>query len=301
MKKGYTYILVALLMLLALAGCVNKEEDYEPNFSIFFNAVVGNRTKANYTDVVYPNDVPFRVWGYKLINNKNWNSNRSDADVVFDDLQVKYLNGFWYTVQQHIWPSDEYRMNFFAFSPSDCNATFSRENGVELKNFDAAKDCGFLYTEPVTDMISPEIDAPVQLVFKSPMSEVLFKVYAVSSNDINLNITGVKLKDVYTKGNFMQYSTPHWYDLSEKKDVVVFEGDNSLKDTPEYVGESIYLIPQDIKPVIFYNYKVDGTLVPIYREVELDMSDLPNPSTGRKQVYTIKISPETVLVQNPKN
>ena len=53
MKKGYTYILVALLMLLALAGCVNKEEDYEPNFSIFFNAVVGNRTKANYTGVVF--------------------------------------------------------------------------------------------------------------------------------------------------------------------------------------------------------------------------------------------------------
>ncbi len=221
MDKGYIYILISILLLFIATSCISKEEDYNPQCNIFFSAVIGNNTKSDSHSIVYPNDIPFSVWGYKLPVNETWLGKGENAEVVFDDLQVKFYNGFWYTIQQHMWPSETYKMNFFAFSPSTSGASFSKDNGVEFVDFNSYKDYNFLYADPVTDMSKPEIDTPVQLVFRSPMSKMAFQIYSVSPSNVTINLTRLVLKQVCTSGSFNQNPSPAWYGLKDENDIVL--------------------------------------------------------------------------------
>ena len=289
MRKWLSYGFVfSLVCFILMQGCISKDEDCEPQWNIFFRAAVDRIPTVTKPIVQYPDDLPFRVWGYKLPAEMTWRSEQGKAQPLFDDIQAKYHNGFWHTPQLHLWPESEYKMNFFAFAPSASKATYSFENGVEFEQFSIKYNSDFLFADPVINMEKPEKDAPVQLIFRSPLSNVVFEAYAVSTDNIKVKVTGLILKELSTTGNFKQYVAPYWFELGGKEESKIFEGEIPLHESPSFVAEKL-IIPQRIYPVIQYQYHVDGTFADVSREEVLDTQWIPLPQFGGKTVYTIKV------------
>lgn len=299
MYRWFTYIFSPIFFCALLCGCINKDVDCESQRNIFFSAAVDELPSVTKSAALYPSDFPFRVWGYKLPSEKSWTKQNGDALPVFDDIQAKYYNGFWHTPQLHLWPEHEYKMNFFAFAPSASDATFSFDKGVEFEGFSIKENSDFLYADPIVNMSKPVKDAPVQLIFRSPLSNVAFDAYAVSTDNITITITGLVLKNLNTTGHFKQYVSPYWFDLGGKEECRIFSGELELSGKSSFVAEKI-IIPQRVFPVLYYKYHIDGTYADIEREVVLDTEDIPLPQFGGMTVYTIKVTPYNVEILNPR-
>ena len=298
MYRWFTYIFLTIFICAILSGCISKDEDCESLRNIFFSATVDEIPSVTKSTVSYPADFPFRVWGYKLPSEKNWTRQTADALPVFDDIQTRYHNGFWHTPQLHLWPESEYKMNFFAFAPSASDATFSFDKGIEFEGFSIKDNIDFLYADPIVDMSKPDMDSPVQLIFRSPLCNVAFEAYAVSTDNITITITGLVLENLRTEGHFMQYVSPYWFDLDGKEENRIFSGELKLSGKSSFVAETM-IIPQRLFPVLYYKYHVDGTCSDIERVVMLDTAEIPLPQHGRMTVYTIKVTPYNVEILNP--
>lgn len=119
-------MIVAAATALAAVSCVNKINGYDAERIISFKALRANSTKAPSNSEEMG---AFKVWGYALPQDKNWNDDFKGAKTMLEGENYFHSDGIWKSAEDHLWCSRNERMSFFALSPADADAGFTREEG----------------------------------------------------------------------------------------------------------------------------------------------------------------------------
>lgn len=206
-------ILIGLVALPVLAACTDDERDYTPDVSVTFNpAVVANSRAAG---GVYPQDVPFGVWAYAIAGDGEWTGDVSQARLVMDDSKVECNAGVWSPVVPYVWEHGT-NLAFFAYSPYECNATFTEDGGITFPDFDATGDTDLMFTYPVTAAHGLAGAGCVSLPFVHALAKVEFNVRAVAHSDSVIVLKSLSVGDVAYKGTFTSLPSGSWEPTADR-------------------------------------------------------------------------------------
>ena len=189
-----------------------------------------------------------------------------------------------------LWGPEDLTMSFFAISPSDVPASFSRDKGVCVNGFDISASAPDLKFATLTGVRKPQADLPTSIVFQSALCDVEFRAKSVASDDISITITKVTLSDVATTGDFRTLPSPEWTLGSKKTDLVVFEGNILLTEEAQSLGEVMSVIPQNLKPRITLRYNFDSGMGGVIKDIDVEINRDLKWRVGKKRVYTFKVS-----------
>lgn len=137
--KKYFFILAAAA---ALAACAKNEVTpvlSQENTEIAYN--VAPKTKVT-TD--FSTNNVFASWAYYLPNDKNWDTNLTDAQPYIDNSKVSYQidgsNTWKETGKTYYWPKGG-KLTFFAYSLNKENLTLKAENSLSHVAIAKEADC----------------------------------------------------------------------------------------------------------------------------------------------------------------
>lgn len=242
---------------------------------ITFDAFFSNPTKSGALKS------PFKVWGIESGPN---------AEMVLEAESFAPVEGIWRSEREHLWGPDDSTMSFFAISPSDVPATFSRDKGVCVNGFDISASAPDLKFATRTGVRKPQADLPTSIVFQSALCDVEFRAKSVASDDISITITKVTLSDVVTTGDFCTLPSPEWTLGPKKTELVVFEGNVLLTEDAQSLGEVMSVIPQNLKPRITLRYNFDSGMGGVIKDIDVEINRDFKWRVGKKRVYTFKVS-----------
>lgn len=276
MKKFLSISLSFVALLLAHSSCVQERvERFEQDRVITFDAFFSNPTKSG----ALKN--PFKVWGLE---------SSPTTEMVLEAESFAPVEGIWRSEREHLWGPDDSMMSFFAISPSDVPATFSRDKGVCVNGFDISASTPDLKFATLTGVRKPQADLPTSIVFQNALCEVEFRAKSVASDDISITITKVTLSDVVTTGDFCTLPSPEWTLGSKKTELVVFEGNVLLTEEAQSLGEVMSVIPQNLKPRITLRYNFDSGMGGVIKDIDVEINRDFKWRVGKKRVYTFKVS-----------
>lgn len=276
MKKFLSNSLSFVILLLAHSSCVQERvERFEQDRVITFDAFFSNSTKSGALKS------PFKVWGLE--------SGPTD-EMVLEAESFSPVDGIWRSEREHLWGPDDSMMSFFAISPSDVPATFSRDKGVCVNGFDISASAPDLKFATLTGVRKPQADLPTSIVFQSALCDVEFRAKSVASDDISITITKVTLSDVVTTGDFCTLPSPEWTLGPKKTELVVFEGNVLLTEDAQSLGEVMSVIPQNLKPRITLRYNFDSGMGGVIKDKDVEINRDFKWRVGKKRVYTFKVS-----------
>lgn len=276
MKKFLSNSLSFVALLLAHSSCVQERvEHFEQDRVITFDAFFSNPTKS------ISFDDSFKVWGLE---------SGPTAEMVLEAESFVPVDGIWRSEREHLWGPDDSMMSFFAISPSDVPATFSRDKGVCVNGFDISASAPDLKFATLTGVRKPQADLPTSIVFQSALCDVEFRAKSVASDDISIAITKVTLSDVVTAGDFCTLPSPEWTLGPKKTELVVFEGNVLLTEEAQSLGEVMSVIPQNLKPRITLRYNFDSGMGGVIKDIDVEINRDFKWRVGKKRVYTFKVS-----------
>lgn len=276
MKKSLSISLSFVALLLAHSSCVQERvERFEQDRVITFDAIFSNPTKS------ISLDDSFKVWGLE---------SGPTAEMALEAESFSPVDGIWRSEREHLWGPDDSMMSFFAISPSDVPATFSRDKGVCVNGFDISASAPDLKFATLTGVRKPQADLPTSIVFQSALCDVEFRAKSVASDDISITITKVTLSDVVTTGDFCTLPSPEWTLGPKKTEIVVFEGNVLLTEDAQSLGEVMSVIPQNLKPRITLRYNFDSGMGGVIKDIDVEINRDFKWRVGKKRVYTFKVS-----------
>lgn len=276
MKQFLSNSLSFVALLLAHSSCLQERvERFEQDRVITFDAIFSNPTKS------ISLDDSFKVWGLE---------SGPTAEMALEAESFSPVDGIWRSEREHLWGSDDSMMSFFAISPSDVPATFSRDKGVCVNGFDISASAPDLKFATLTGVRKPQADLPTSIVFQSALCDVEFRAKSVASDDISITITKVTLSDVVTTGDFCTLPSPEWTLGAKKTELVVFEGNILLTEDAQSLGEVMSVIPQNLKPRITLRYNFDSGMGGVIKDIDVEINRDFKWRVGKKRVYTFKVS-----------
>ena len=276
MKKFLSISLSFVALLLAHSSCVQERvERFEQDRVITFDAFFSNPTKSGALKS------PFKVWGIE---------SSPTTEMVLESETFAPDDGIWRSEREHLWGPDDSMMSFFAISPSDVPATFSRDKGVCVKGFDISASAPDLKFATLTGVRKPQADLPTSIVFQSALCDVEFRAKSVASDDISITITKVTLSDVVTAGDFCTLPSPEWTLGTKKTELVVFEGNVLLTEDAQSLGEVMSVIPQNLRPRITLRYNFDSGMGGVIKDIDVEINRDFKWRVGKKRIYTFKVS-----------
>ena len=276
MKKFLSISLSFVALLLAHSSCVQERvERFEQDRVITFDAFFSKPTKSGALNST------FKVWGLE---------SSPTTEMVLEAESFAPVEGIWRSEREHLWGPDDSIMSFFAISPSDVPATFSRDKGVCVNGFDISASAPDLKFSTLTGVRKPQADLPTSIVFQSALCDVEFRAKSVASDDISITITKVTLSDVVTAGDFCTLPSPEWTLGSKKTDLVVFEGNVLLTEEAQSLGEVMSVIPQNLRPRITLRYNFDSGMGGVIKDIDVEINRDFKWRVGKKRVYTFKVS-----------
>ncbi len=276
MKQFLSNSLSFVALLLAHSSCVQERvERFEQDRVITFDAFFSNPTKS------ISLDDSFKVWGLEI---------GPTAEMVLEAESFVPVDGIWRSEMEHLWGPDDSMMSFFAISPSDVPASFSRDKGVCVNGFDISASAPDLKFATLTGVRKPQADLPTSIVFQSALCDVEFRAKSVASDDISITITKVTLSDVVTTGDFCTLPSPEWTLGPKKTELVVFEGNILLTEDAQSLGEVMSVIPQNLKPRITLRYNFDSGMGGVIKDIDVEIKRDFKWRVGKKRVYTFKVS-----------
>lgn len=306
LKREIKYMIVAAVTALAAVSCVNKINDYDAERIISFKALRANSTKSSSTNspsktspsTKTPSNAEekeaFKVWGYALPQDKNWKDDFKGAKTMLEGENYFHSDGIWKSAEDHLWCSRNERMSFFALSPADANAGFTREEGITVKGFNAgdplSDNVPRLEFATLTDSRKPTGDVATGIVFRNALCEVEFRAKSVASDDIKLSITRLTLSDVATEGDFHSLPQPIWTPGTRQREVTVFEGNLVLDENEQALGTVLRMIPQKLKPRITLRYNFDSGTGGEIKDIDVEIERNLNWAVGKKRIYSFKVS-----------
>lgn len=276
MKQFLSNSLSFVALLLAHSSCVQERvERFEQDRVITFDAFFSNPTKSGALKST------FKVWGLE---------GGPTAEMVLEAESFVPVDGIWRSEREHLWGPHDSMMSFFAISPSDVPASFSRDKGVCVNGFDISASAPDLKFATLTGVRKPQADLPTSIVFQSALCDVEFRAKSVASDDISITITKVTLSDVVTAGDFCTLPSPEWTLGTKKTELVVFEGNVLLTEDAQSLGEVMSVIPQNLRPRITLRYNFDSGMGGVIKDIDVEINRDFKWRVGKKRVYTFKVS-----------
>lgn len=252
------HLFYAGLALTALASCSQDETtDVDKTGAIGFRTSLGKTTRAVTT---LGNMGSFNVTAVPTSGGANY----------FTNLAVNDVSGAWNTSATYYWPGTS-SLNFTAYAPTSISSLVSIATGTgnqKITGFEAdatvanQKDVVAAYnTGSKTTAVGSSTfgAAGVPMNFKHILSQV--EVQAKCSNaNLRVQVVGVKLGNVYSKGDFAfpqvetttTYSVPrtNWSNLSAARDYGVELGSaTTLTNTAQRImpgTDNFMMVPQDL-------------------------------------------------------
>ncbi|MCI1785895.1 MAG: fimbrillin family protein [Bacteroidales bacterium] len=258
---------IIILAVAALTtGCAENECDYCTDGDLVFKPVVSIMTRN--TDLyssIYPTDTPFGVWGFSLPKEKGWKDNNGTACEIYGNEEVPYSSSGWIPDKMETVISGNDRLSFFAYSPYEKTAGFSKTEGITFKDFDVNKDnTDIMFGGPLYDISPFASKGIVNIPFTRALCAVDFYAYTSMPSNDTIIINKLEIKDVVYKGSFKMLPSPAWEISDEKEDLVFFEGNTKLSSIPIHIGNTHILMPQDLagEVTLTCTMEVNGICIP---------------------------------------
>ena len=278
-------------MLLVLTACTSDENgsDYSPELDILFSPAVNVTSRAS--EAVYPQDTPFGVWAYSLPQNEKWSSTEMTPQTVLENARVTHSNGKWEPTPSAKWPGND-RLTFFAYAPYDANMTFTKERGVEFRDFDVTSGMIPMYTPPVTDCSKQQTNGCVALPFIQTLAKVEINVCsAIAHIGFHMYLKSVTIDDIAFKGSFQSLPQASWKQLDERKCVEFCDEKMEVGMSMQPVGVKMLIpqMPQSSVKLTVDIYDNEGNLYT--DDYELTTEPIKNTwNVGKYYVYNIVLS-----------
>jgi len=297
------FIYPALLVLIAQACMSNKIEYLEPELDLVFDVVVSANTKTAEEETCYPTDESFGVWSYTLPTEKNWIEDNEDAVAAMIKENVIYdmENAWWEPVNRRSWTGSENNMSFFAYSPYSRECSFSKEDGITIKDYSIYEDIDLMFSEGLYDLNRNVSNGIVHIPFVRALTLVDFKIRSSLPTGTTIRVKKLTVKDIDTKGNFVSLPFARWRDLNESQDIVFFEGDMKLQNEPMNIGDAKFMIPQTMQPTIVLICDIiSGDY--ILPDQEFITVGKMNWEIGRACTYNLKVTTDlTFIIESSLN
>ncbi len=288
---------VAVAVAATAVSCIDKVQSYDAERVITFKALKASSTKSESRGIV--DSASFKVWGYTLPAKNNWSDDFGKATAVFEGETFSCSDGCWKSVSDYLWCDKNSRMSFFAVSPADADATFSRDKGITITGFKAEDPLAASQTvvefATLSDVRKPVADVATGIAFSNALCEVEFWAKSVASDDIKLTVTKLTLSDVGTQGDFHSLPVPEWTISGDRKSVTVFEGNVALGEDAKPLGTVLTMIPQNLKPTITLQYSFDSGTGGEIQNIDVEIDRTMKWAVGKKRIYTFKVSQNLAL------
>ena len=177
----------------------------------------------------------------------------------FENVEFERIVDHFVSMPEYYWPSDGSSLYFSAYAPGPaelgCSATYSAENGMELKDFSPK---GTISEQ--TDFItagsygsSADASKGVVLTFNHQLSQITIMAYN-TNNEYVYSVKGVRIGNVASKGTF-NFKERDWTTTSDKATYEVrYSTAKSVYPSPSnfmeaidiYTTDNAMLIPQQL-------------------------------------------------------
>lgn len=304
MKKAfYRILLTAAILPTVGSGCVNEErEHHDPVVQLAFEPVMHAQVRAGETPDNTENN-SFGVSAWTLDRTKNWSSESENAEPFLDREKLLRDGVFWYPESKPDWPPYQYNLACIGFAPFDAVTQCDNSQGVVFDDVDTSTDPGDLrYTLPQANLSKKQNGGVVTLPMIPALCEVSFRVRGVSEYETaRIFVRSISLENVKLKGSFHSLPNPSW----ELKDVTgainFFEGDWPVGYSPQVIGETRRIIPQDLDASLRIAYDVVAPSQDRIPEEVFGLEIKRSLSAGHQYAFTLAISASGVEViqENP--
>lgn len=235
-------------------ACVKVQSYYPDNDKeIVFNVFAKNPIVTS--KAAFPTTRPFRATAFMLPAGKTWDADKETSILYIDDALIAYEGFQWHCpAKPYYWPKQS-SLSFMAYAPSDIGASCSRENGVELIDYNIYNPVSNRTKDFMVADIAKDKNANeniygyngVPTLFRHKLSAVYFKAKLNTEPDVptDIRITKVGMRYIYTVGS---YTKDKWINLSAPKTYEsITEGTFDLQLTTEakwLIEQDLYVLPQ---------------------------------------------------------
>lgn len=306
MKKTLFRILLATTACsLAGFGCVNEDRDHhDPVVKLAFEPVMhaqvraDNATEEGNSDESSKED-HYGVSVWMLDKEISWITEAQNADSYLEMERLVKNGNLWYPETELDWPTDRFNLSCIGFAPFEAATSCSPAEGVVFDGVDTSSDPGDLrYTEPQVDLAKSHNGGIIPLPMIPALCEVDFRVRSVSGYEsTRVYVRSITLAGIALKGRFRSQPEPTWtLQDADGSRLLFFEGDQEAVYTPQTVGTTRRIIPQEVDGTINVVYEF---VTPAGGRLDQEEKDLPLKTSleaGRHYIFTLAVSPAGVEV-----
>lgn len=302
-KTFYRILLTAAILPTVGSGCVNEErEHHDPVVQLAFEPVMHAQVRAGETPDNTENN-SFGVSAWTLGQTKNWSSESENAEPFLDREKLLRDGVFWYPESKPDWPPYQYNLACIGFAPFDAVTQCDNSQGVVFDDVDTSTDPGDLrYTLPQANLSKKQNGGVVTLPMIPALCEVSFRVRGVSEYETaRIFVRSISLENVKLKGSFHSLPNPSWELKDATGAINFFEGDWPVGYSPQVIGETRRIIPQDLDASLRIAYDVVAPSQDRIPEEVFGLEIKRSLSAGHQYTFTLAVSTSGVEViqENP--
>ena len=307
MKKAfYRILLTAAILPTVGSGCVNEErEHHDPVVQLAFEPVMHAQVRAGETpdNTGDTGNNSFGVSAWTLDRTETWSTGSENAEPFLDREKLLRDGVFWYPESKPDWPPYQYNLACIGFAPFDAVTQCDNSQGVVFDDVDTSTDPGDLrYTLPQANLSKKQNGGVVTLPMIPALCEVGFRVRGVSEYETaRIFVRSISLENVKLKGRFHSLPNPSW-ELGEATGAIgFFEGDCPVGYSPQEIGETRRIIPQDLDASLRIAYDVVAPSQDRIPEEVFGLEIKRSLSAGHQYTFTLAVSTSGVEViqENP--
>lgn len=300
MKNNLFQILLASTVAsLVGIGCVNEDRDaHDPVVKLAFEPVMQAQVRADTgsddESAQYSIEDHYGVSVWMLDKEIAWKSEAPSADSYLEMERLVKNGNLWYPETELDWPSEQFNLSCIGFAPFEAAAACSPTQGVVFDQVDTSTDPGDLrYTEPQVDLAKSHNGGIIPLPMISALCEVDFRIRSVSGYETaGVYVRSITIDGIALKGRFQSLPQPTW-SLSDAAGsrLVFFEGEQKAEYTPQTVGLTRRIIPQELDGKVSVVYEFE---TPAGGRLDQEEKDLPlkiSLEAGRHYILTLAVSP----------
>lgn len=306
MKNSLFRILLATTVSsLVGIGCVNEDRDHhDPVVKLAFEPVMHAQVRAdagaeegNSDEYSIEDHYGVSVW--MLDKESSWTAEAQKADSYLEMERLVKNGNLWYPETELDWPTDRFNLSCIGFAPFEAATACSPTEGVIFDGIDTSSDPGDLrYTEPQVDLAKSHNGGIIPLPMIPALCEVDFRVRSVSGYEsTRVYVRSITIAGIALKGRFQSQPEPRWtLQDTEGSRLLFFEGDQEAVYTPQIVGSTRRIIPQELDGTINVVYQF---VTPAGGRLDQEEKDLPlkiSLEAGRHYIFTLAVSPAGVEV-----
>ena len=241
-------MLAALLLPLLPCACTRIISTGEkPEVWLRFDPVLISATKAEEAPGEYPAGTPFgvSVWEYAA------GGEATGGSVLLADTRITCREGEWTPEPGVLWPGEEQELAVLAYAPFGRAAAIDQQEGIQFQGVDMEKEqTELLYTD-FREGLTRDHGGVVNLPFRHALAYVDFSLRTNAMASQKVEVRGIRLLSLYTKGSFHSLPQPEWTLSDAAHSVSFFTGKQEVIAENKVVsGSGAWVLPQIIQSTV---------------------------------------------------